>query len=61
MKNVRSSKPCISMNFCAEFSKAKIFPCEYRLSITIFENTAFDHVTEVPTSWSHSSVFALEK
>ena len=49
------------MNFCAEFSKAKIFPCEYRLSITIFENTAFDHVTEVPTSWSHSSVFALEK
>ena len=27
MKNVRSSQPCISMNF---FSKAQGLPCEYR-------------------------------
>ena len=26
MKNVRSSQPCISMNF---FSKAQFLPCEY--------------------------------
>ena len=25
MKNVRSSQPCISMNFCTEFSKARKF------------------------------------
>ena len=30
MKNVRSSQSCISMNFCTEFSKAQVFPCEYR-------------------------------
>ena len=30
MKNVRSSQPRISMNFCTEFSKAQVFPCEYR-------------------------------
>ena len=30
MKNVRSSQPCTSMNFCTEFSKAKVFPYEYR-------------------------------
>ena len=24
------SKHCISMNFCTEFSKAQVFPCEYR-------------------------------
>ena len=30
MKNVRSSQPCISMNFCTEFSKAQVLPCEYR-------------------------------
>ena len=33
MKKVRSSQPCISMNFCTEFSKAQVFPCEYRESI----------------------------
>ena len=27
MKNVRSSQPCISINFCTEFSKAQNFPC----------------------------------
>ena len=27
MKNVRSSQPCILMNFCTEFSKAQVFPC----------------------------------
>ena len=32
MRNVRSSQPCISMNFCTEFSKAQVFPCEYRPS-----------------------------
>ena len=26
MKSVRSSQPCISMNFCTEFSKAQVFP-----------------------------------
>ena len=26
MKNFRSSQPCISMNFCTEFSKAQVFP-----------------------------------
>ena len=26
---VRSSQPCISMNFCTEFSKVEVFPCEY--------------------------------
>ena len=26
MKNVRSSQPFISMNFCTEFSKAGVFP-----------------------------------
>ena len=25
MKNVRSSQPCISMNFCIEFSKARCY------------------------------------
>ena len=25
MKNVRSSEPCISMNFCTEFIKAQVF------------------------------------
>ena len=29
MKNVRSSQHCISTNFCTEFSKAQVFPCEY--------------------------------
>ena len=24
-KNLRSNKPCISMNFCTEFSKAQVF------------------------------------
>ena len=27
MKNVRSSQPCISMNF---FSEVQVLPCEYR-------------------------------
>ena len=26
MKNVRCSQPCISMNFCTEFSKAQVLP-----------------------------------
>ena len=26
MKNVRSSQPCFSINFCTEFSKAQVFP-----------------------------------
>ena len=26
MKNFRSSQPCISKNFCTEFSKAKVLP-----------------------------------
>ena len=30
MKKGRSSHPCTSMNFCAEFSEAQAFPCEYR-------------------------------
>ena len=30
MKNVRNSQPCISMNFCTEFIKAQVIPCEYR-------------------------------
>ena len=30
MKNVRNSQPGVSMNFCTEFSKAQVFPCEYR-------------------------------
>ena len=30
MKNVRSSQPGVSVNFCTEFSKAQVFPCEYR-------------------------------
>ena len=30
MKNVRCSQPCISMNFCTEFSKAQVLQCEYR-------------------------------
>ena len=29
MKNVRSSQVCILMNFCTEFSKVKVLPCEY--------------------------------
>ena len=28
VKNVRSSQPCILMNFCTEFSKAQVLPCE---------------------------------
>ena len=28
MKNVRSSQPFISTNFCTEFSKAQVFPCD---------------------------------
>ena len=31
MKKVRRSRPCISMNFCTEFSKAQVFSCVYRL------------------------------
>ena len=27
MKNVRSSLPCISINFCTELSKAQVLPC----------------------------------
>ena len=27
VKNIRSDRPCISMNFCTEFSKAQVFPC----------------------------------
>ena len=27
MKNVRSTQPRISMNFCTEFSKTHVFPC----------------------------------
>ena len=30
MKNVRSSQPCVSMNFCTEFSKKPVLPYEYR-------------------------------
>ena len=30
MENVRSSQPCISMNFWTEFSKVQVFLCEYR-------------------------------
>ena len=30
MKNVRSSQPCILMNFWIEYSKVEIPPCEYR-------------------------------
>ena len=30
LKNVRRSQPFISMNFCTEFSKAQVLPCEYR-------------------------------
>ena len=30
MKIVRSSQPCISVNICTEFSKAQVFPCDYR-------------------------------
>ena len=30
MKNVRSSQPYISLNFCTEFSKAQVSPCGYR-------------------------------
>ena len=29
MKNIRSSQPCTSMNFCTEFSKAQVLPCKY--------------------------------
>ena len=37
MKNVRSSQPCVWMNFCTEFSKAQIFPVSIvkRLSVYI--------------------------
>ena len=40
MKKVRSSQPCISMNFCTEFSKAQVFPCEivkYSLSTQVLK------------------------
>ena len=30
MKNVRSRQPCISMNFCTEFSKVQGFSSVYR-------------------------------
>ena len=30
MKNVKSSQPCTSMNFCTEFIKVQVLPCEYR-------------------------------
>ena len=30
VKNVRNRQPCISMNFCTEFSKAEVLPCAYR-------------------------------
>ena len=33
MKKVRSSQPCISMNFCTEFRKARVFP------VSIVKNT----------------------
>ena len=38
MKNVRSSQPCISMNFCIEFSKAQVLPREYR-NVNTFDTT----------------------
>ena len=46
MKNVRSSLPCISMNFCKhKFTKAQVLPCEYRLGFLqkkyLMENLIF--------------------
>ena len=32
-KNVRSSQPCISMNFLYWISKAHVFPCVYRYTV----------------------------
>ena len=29
MNNVRSSQPCISMNFCTEFSNSQALPCVF--------------------------------
>ena len=56
MKNVRSSQPCISMNFCTEFSKHKFFPVSivkmfcnlYNLETLIKEPTCFEN-PENPT------------
>ena len=30
MKKFKSTQPCIPITFCTEFSKAQVFPCEYR-------------------------------
>ena len=40
MKNVRSSQPSNSMNFCTEFSKAQVFPGVYREALKE-RNTGF--------------------
>ena len=38
MKNVRSGQPCISINFCTEFSKAQVFPVSIVKSLILFIN-----------------------
>ena len=38
MKNVKSSQPCISMNFCTEFGKPQVIPCEYHQSTFYQQN-----------------------
>ena len=48
-KNVRSSQPCTSMNFCIEFSKAQILLCEYRRSL--FCNAINDFMLILFLSW----------
>ena len=35
MKNVRSSQPCTSLNFCTEFSKGEVLACEYCQGIVL--------------------------
>ena len=41
MKHVRNNQPCISMNLCAEFSKAKVF--SLWVSVILTRETKTDH------------------
>ena len=55
MKNVRSSQPCISINFCTELSETQFLPCQYRQMNLILNNigaTAAD---------SHQPKFGFER
>ena len=66
MGNVRKSQPCVSMNFCTEYSKAQIFPCEYSLVYFEFVFSSFTYLlfncrsSVFNVNFEHISIFFLD-